>query len=840
MTWLLTPAFRAALGALLFAGLPFASGAQVVAGSLLDAVNRPIPGVIVLLVDSASRVAARGLSDANGEFRVLAHQAGTYRLRTLRIGFRPALSDPVVLVAGGEVVKRLVLTGLPIVLDTTRIVDQSVCRAFTDSGAATYAVWEQIRAALTAAQLTTSARAITVTTVSYERTVGARPGENDGKVLRQSSTVQTGYARRPWHAAPPDSLRKFGYVSVQPDKSVVYLAPDLDVLLSASFVEDHCFRLVLDREHGGRVGISFEPVPDRRRLPEIRGTMWVERASSELRSLEYQYVHLSQEVAGQAPGGTLKFARLRDGTWAISDWGIEIPVAEQVILPGRPPEWRVTRLERSGGELALARRGNDTLWTGSRHSIAGTVRDSLTGSPVARARVVLSGSGLQDTSDDRGRFKIDGVLAGEYRLEAHTLALDSLAVVAQQSLTVDVDDPRVDVNLPDARHFVASVCGIADTHDDKASGIVLGRARVRSDSATPRNLRVILEWSEPATDTTQPDTAAIHTHRLETRGTIDGSFRFCGVHPTATLRLWAVADDAETAEPKLVRFRQATRLLRADLTLDRPSASATSGAVFTGIVITDSSRAPIAAAEVALPELGKDVLTDALGEFRLIGIPAGEHRVRVRRMGYGAADARVMFGPGETVERRIVLGRAVTLEPVTVSERAIDRTMASFEENRHVGLGHFLTRAELAKYTGMKLTGILAQIPGLDLINGSTTGTWVTSRRGPAALCPPGPTGSPPDHLTPTGRCLESHGYYVPDDEEARRGVAVACYALVYLDGVLMNGVREPTEPFDVSTIPPERVEGLEFYAGAAETPLQYGRVGSNCGVLVIWTRRPS
>ena len=38
--------------------------------------------------------------------------------------------------------------------------------------------------------------------------------------------------------------------------------------------------------------------------------------------------------------------------------------------------------------------------------------------------------------------------------------------------------------------------------------------------------------------------------------------------------------------------------------------------------------------------------------------------------------------------------------------------------------------------------------------------------------------------------------------------------------------------------IPPERVEAMEFYAGAAETPMRYSRMGSNCGALVIWTRK--
>ena len=86
--------------------------------------------------------------------------------------------------------------------------------------------------------------------------------------------------------------------------------------------------------------------------------------------------------------------------------------------------------------------------------------------------------------------------------------------------------------------------------------------------------------------------------------------------------------------------------------------------------------------------------------------------------------------------------------------------------------------------------------------------------------------------------CLKNHGFYVPDRAEANQGMPIACYALVYVDDVLMNGATEPTEPFDISSISPEQVEAVEFYSGPAQTPLKYSRMGSNCGVLAIWRRR--
>jgi hypothetical protein len=175
---------------------------------------------------------------------------------------------------------------------------------------------------------------------------------------------------------------------------------------------------------------------------------------------------------------------------------------------------------------------------------------------------------------------------------------------------------------------------------------------------------------------------------------------------------------------------------------------------------------------------------------------------------------------------------------MTVSARATERALASFEENRALGLGHFMTRDVLEKYTGMQLAAVLQQLPGVDFVQGKGSSAWITSRRAPASLClPPGPTGTM-DNPSIFGRCLMNHGMYLPEPSETRQGIKVACYALVYVDGVLRNGTRQPTEPYDVNEIAPERIEAMEFYSGPSQTPMKYSRAGSACGVLVIWTRR--
>ena len=309
----------------------------------------------------------------------------------------------------------------------------------------------------------------------------------------------------------------------------------------------------------------------------------------------------------------------------------------------------------------------------------------------------------------------------------------------------------------------------------------------------------------------------------------DGSFRICDVPLDLTVALRATADSFSTRDPKLVRLSSAVRLVRADLPLSTMKELMARGAIFVGTVLSDSTHQPLAGVEVALPDIEKSTFTDSSGAFRIVGIAPGEHRVLVRRIGYGAADTRLTFTGYETVERRVVLGRAVTLEAVTVTARANDREMPGFEDNRRVGLGHFLTRVELEKYTGMKLGTVLDQLSDVATLRGHGSQLWVASRRQPPVAMP----------AQGARRCLRSEPRLLRSETPASApGMPVACYAQVYIDRVLMNGVAEPTQPFDLSTVVPESVEAIEWYAGASQTPLKYARMGSNCGVLVIWTRR--
>lgn len=237
-------------------------------------------------------------------------------------------------------------------------------------------------------------------------------------------------------------------------------------------------------------------------------------------------------------------------------------------------------------------------------------------------------------------------------------------------------------------------------------------------------------------------------------------------------------------------------------------------AVLSGVVVRESTNQPIADATVHFPVLAKTTLTNERGEFRLEGIPAGTHRVEVRHIGDAPANLDVVFRQDENVTRRIVLKKIVTLDSVRVNADASG--IQSFDEHRRVGLGKFVTRAELAKRETGRLSDVLQELNGARLVRLSTHAYLMTNRR------------------VPSGDCSKQ----LENASMMPKGLNCGCYAQVYLDHApYYRGGDGETVP-DINRFTPDQIEAIEFYAGPAQTPLEYSKLNSACGVLVIHTRR--
>jgi hypothetical protein len=798
---------RGWLAALLIGAVGVAN-AQSVRGTV-TAAGIPVPGVMVILLDSASGVTASSLTDDRGAYLVRAPKAGNYRLRTLRVGIRATLSLPFTLAAGQEVSRQLAVEELRHLLDTVRVTGRNACRMASDSAYATFAVWEQVRAALTAVQFTAKELEVSSTIIAYERTLDRAAR----RVREQTGAVHTALVTQAWHSRRPDVLRRDGYVTDQGDSATFY-APGIDVLLSTEFVEDHCFRFVAS-PNPALLGISFEPTPERKRSSEIAGKIWLDKATSELRTVDFGYVNVQRNHMDDA-AGTMDFIRMKDGRWAVSRWNIRMPVLLFGASSGR--EARVAEYRVAGGELALITRGTDTLFKRPPLVLSGSVVDSLTGSTIQRARISLAGTTMSAESDLTGAFVIGDVLPGEYTLEVRTASLDSVNAVSQSAVMVTGSVTGMRVRVPTGQQIAGSLCGSSSV---EAPGIVIGGVEMRGDTVVPAGVRVTAEWKQPYMRVTSGTVErGTRSKWAEARADDRGRYRVCGVPVNMALTLRAESDSASATHT--VTIPPGGRMARANLTLDHR----TVGGVLTGTVVADSSLLPLPDAEILLPTIDRRATTNEKGLFRLADIPAGTHKVEVRRKGYTLATADIEFAANQRQQRKIVMSPGVLEEPVAVGTEK--NLIASFEENRKAGRGQFLTREELTKIGTRRVGDMLSRVPGANVTRGRSSAAFPGTRATGTQFRAGGPSGTPRSDL--------SAGIYCPDDVERASGIECGCYSQVYVNNMLMNR-GSPAPPFDVNTVPAEQLEALEYYRNASETPPKYS--GSTpCGVLVLWTRR--
>src|SRR5262249_60320182 len=122
-------------------GLTSSLAAQELRGVARDnGSGLPVPGVVLLLLDSARNTLGRNITNERGEYRI-ALTPQMRRIRTLRIGFRPS-EYPIPVFTSGSRQLDLTLTQVATLLEPVRVDDSPNCPARKDRAAA-LALWEQ-------------------------------------------------------------------------------------------------------------------------------------------------------------------------------------------------------------------------------------------------------------------------------------------------------------------------------------------------------------------------------------------------------------------------------------------------------------------------------------------------------------------------------------------------------------------------------------------------------------------------------------------------------------------------------------------------------------------------
>ena len=212
-------------------------------------------------------------------------------------------------------------------------------------------------------------------------------------------------------------------------------------------------------------------------------------------------------------------------------------------------------------------------------------------------------------------------------------------------------------------------------------------------------------------------------------------------------------------------------------------------------------------AEVLDVRTGTSHLTNTSGLVALDFIPDGGALVRIRKLGFDPVTRFVAISPQDTTPVTETLTPSVQRLPgVSIqdsSPKYLSPALREFEERRHLGFGHFIAEAELRKKDNLSFPTVISGLPGLMVSCYSRLSPW-----GCVAV---------------STRLVSKMAF----------SVGQPCGISVYQDGIPLQSVQDR----DLLKMATQNYAGVEFYAGAAEIPVQYNATGNACGVLLLWTR---
>lgn len=432
-------------------------------------------------------------------------------------------------------------------------------------------------------------------------------------------------------------------------------------------------------------------------------------------------------------------------------------------------------------------------------TVKGTVYDSLTMSPSAKATVWLSGGTQTAVTDENGRFELESVPIGKHFLAFSSVALDSLGL-EPLGTQVEIDDRGKAVRLatPSFATIWKSLCANVTVASAADSGIVWGTIRDAASDSRLHGAAAHFTWYDA--HATQ-DNKGLSFNELNHRVTTDstGNYYACGLPSDIKISSQATGTRSASGDVEfLIGERRVSRidlLVSSDMVLqatagqilaaDSTIAMTPKGtAILKGRVI-DAKGKPANNATITAANADSVVRTNADGEFVFLNLPAGSQSVQARMIGYSATAALVELRPAQTTSVELRLPDAQTLATVNVrSERTLGTDQVRFNERKRLEFG--MTRTAKDFVGRFDVISMVRDFPRV-----------VTSplRGGIIQL----------DH--------PMHG---------------RCTPATYLDGIKVD--QE-----EITMRRPSHFAAVEVYNSPLKIPLGFD--GNGCGTLLFWTK---
>jgi len=437
----------------------------------------------------------------------------------------------------------------------------------------------------------------------------------------------------------------------------------------------------------------------------------------------------------------------------------------------------------------------------------GIVVDSLRGGVLSGAIIMVDGVNRSAMTDFQGRFVLDSVAPGTYRLVLMDAVLDSLALtIVTPPITFTAGDTvHLVMAVPSAATVLRAKCGPGPFPGGGTSAL-LGLVTQSETGEPAADASILVAWTEISVGV---DIGVRQMPRQRTtRSESDGSFRVCGLPADldAEVIAWFRGDTTTSLPVSLgnAPLRIVSLALPSpldELVIDTvpspapgvPPAAVTlrrGRSVLAGRVTTLGGT-PIRGARVNVSGAVGVAVTNDRGEFILNAQPSGSRAVVVRRLGFQPAEFAVNLSPNARSEVTVTLAEFVPiLAPVVVQSRmdvGLDRV--GFTRRQRSGLGRYMTLEDIERLNAVRLIDVLSRVPGLSTAPGYGSERVLLGRF---------------------------------------RGGQSGCITY-YVDSMPWVGAGSPND-----FMQPEEIGAVEVYSSGT-APAEYSR--SNCDVILLWTK---
>lgn len=441
-------------------------------------------------------------------------------------------------------------------------------------------------------------------------------------------------------------------------------------------------------------------------------------------------------------------------------------------------------------------------------TVRGEVYDSLlTRGPLAGARVALDGLTQSAVTDRRGRFTIQDVPPGTYRLTFYHPSLDSarLSAPAYRVIVPSQGLRNLRLATPSYESTSRFLCGQTL---DTASTIVLGRVRAAEDGRPLASASARVAWWELSFG---GDSLANYVDRhLTVDADSLGEFRLCGVPTDVDLTMTVRKDGQQSGQlvfpdrSRSITLREIAVSLtdsaasqRADSLYAEHADSVRAGKARVRLRVVDDRGRPVENAVVGILGHGASGTSNERGETRIEGAPSGSQTLVVRAIGRAPLRQVVALQPDAETRLEMSMSRVAALLPeFRVTGIRTDPTIAGFERRRRSGSGTFLDKERLDR--------IGRRAAGFNMVGGLR----VEMTQGPL-------------------------GYTSYPMLQLRSPEGAFCTPTVWIDG-----------------LPRQRMDGwelhhylqfatrMEIYPRSLSIPSEFASSAGRCGVVVLWTQR--